>query len=140
MNKYKNVFTSVDNIEFSSKMEANVYEKLSNLKATGLIKDLVLQPKFLLQESFPSVYYDGKKEKIMKNKIREINYISDFTFIYKGKKFVLEVKGMMDQKYPIKKKIFLNKFGNEYFFMEIRRIRELKKLESIMDELLTHNP
>ena len=135
-NKYKNIKTVINGIPFSSLMEAKVYQKLLNLQEEGQISDLILQPPFVLQEAFNEKYYDGKKERIFEGKIREVKYISDFEFKYKNKTFVLEVKGMMDQKYPIKKKLFLKKYGQDYIFMEIRRVRELENIINIMDNLL----
>ena len=134
-NKYKNVKTTINGISFSSKMEAKVYEVLLSLKEKNIISNLILQPKFVLNESFRRIYYDSRKEKINTNQIREITYISDFSFIYKEKNFILEVKGMMDQKYPIKKKLFLSKYP-EILFLEIRRIRELNKIIEILDNLI----
>lgn len=136
LNKYKNVKTTINNIEFSSKMEGKVYECLLNLEKNNIIKELSLQPKFVLLDSFKGMYYDSKKEKIIDNKIREVTYISDFAFIYKNKKFVLEVKGMMDQKYPIKRKLFLHKYP-DILFLEIRRIRELNRIVDILDDLIS---
>lgn len=138
LNKYKNVKTVINGIEFSSKMESKVYECLLSLEKENIISNLILQPKYILLDSFKGIYYDSKSEKIKKGSVREVTYISDFSFVYKDKTFVLEVKGMMDQKYPIKRKLFLNKFKN-LLFIEIRRVRELSKIISLLDELLTQS-
>ena len=52
MNKYFNKKVMVDGIKFDSKKEANRYEQLKILKQSGLIKDLELQPVFVLQEAY----------------------------------------------------------------------------------------
>lgn len=134
-NKYGNKKTEVENITFSSAFEAKAYKVLLELKKNGLISNLILQPKFVLQDAFECAYYDGSVEKVKAGKLREITYVSDFSFEYKDKKIVLETKGMPDQKYPIKKKLFLYKY-NKYYFLEIRRVRELNKIVEILDDLL----
>ena len=70
MNKYFNKKTVVDGIQFDSKLEANRYCELKLLEKSGEIKDLKLQPKFLLQESFKK---NGKT-------YRKVEYIADFTY------------------------------------------------------------
>lgn len=46
-NKYSNKITLVDGIKFDSKAEAKRYKELKLMEQAGLIKSLVLQPKFL---------------------------------------------------------------------------------------------
>lgn len=117
--------------------EAKAYKILLGLERNGVICNLELQPKFILQNAFESIYYDGSVEKVKAGKLREITYVSDFLFEYKNQKIVLETKGMPDQKYPIKKKLFLNIYGKNYCFLEIRRVRELNKLIDILNILFT---
>ena len=70
MNKYYNQKTKIDGINFDSKAEAKRYQQLKLMEQAGSIKDLVLQPKFLLQDKF-----------IYKNKTyRKIEYIADFSY------------------------------------------------------------
>ncbi len=52
MNKYKNKKVTIGNITFDSKKEARRYEELKLMEKTGLISNLVLQPRFTLQEKF----------------------------------------------------------------------------------------
>ena len=58
-NKYGNKKNIVDGIKFDSQKEANRYLILKDMLICGEIKDLKLQPKFLLQDSFT---YKGKTE------------------------------------------------------------------------------
>ncbi|MDE6182522.1 MAG: DUF1064 domain-containing protein [Eubacteriales bacterium] len=70
MNKYNNKKIKIDGIKFDSKAEAKRYQQLKLMEQAGLIKDLVLQPKFLLQDKFR-----------YKNKTyRKIEYIADFSY------------------------------------------------------------
>ncbi|WP_285855652.1 DUF1064 domain-containing protein [Paenibacillus camelliae] len=92
-----------------------------------------MQPKFVLLEAFTTS--DGKKN-------QAITYIPDFKVIYDdGRQFVVDIKGMEDQKFPLKRKMFehrypeygslkvmkhVQKFGG---FITHEKYLELKKLE-----------
>ena len=108
--KYKAKKVIVDGITFDSKKEARRYQELKLLERAGVIKDLSLQPNFLLQDKFK---YKGKTE-------RKIEYIADFQYyIIKDKKWVIEdVKGFKTDVYKLKKKLFLKKYGEDYDFVE----------------------
>ena len=54
--KYRNVKTKYEGITFDSKRECERYKVLKAWQQKGLIKNLVLQPKFLIAES---VQLDG---------------------------------------------------------------------------------
>ena len=104
MTKYNNKKTVIDGIVFDSKKEALRYQDLKVLERVGLIKELILQPKFVLQESFVK---DGKK-------IRAIHYIADFIYIEGEKTVVEDVKGYRKVPvYLIKKKLFEYKYEIE---------------------------
>ena len=109
-NKYKNKKTTIDNITFDSKNESNRYLELKILLKSGLIKDLVLQPAFELQPKFK---YQGKTE-------RSITYKADFQYTEDGKTVVEDVKGFETKDFIIKRKLFLNKYGNDIDFRIIR--------------------
>lgn len=96
--KYKNIKVTIDGIKFDSTKEANRYVELKYLEKAGKIKDLVLQPKFLLQ---PSYKKNGKT-------IRKIEYVADFSYldIKTNKIYIEDVKGMKTDVYKLKKKIF----------------------------------
>ena len=108
--KYNAKKIVIDGIEFDSKKEAERYLELKMLEKAGKIKDLKLQPAFLLQEGF---YYRGKA-------IRQITYRADFEYVdEKGNKVVEDVKGVETPVYKLKKKLFLKKYSQIVF-------RELK--------------
>jgi len=110
--KYKNIKVFYDNVWFDSILEVTRYKKLSFLKYCEKIKDLRLQPKFLLQEK----YVDS-----MGNKHSAIYYIADFIYYdHDINKWVIEdVKGMRTAVYLIKKKLFLKILPDNTVFREI---------------------
>ena len=98
-NKYSNKKIIIDGITFHSRAEGNRYSELKLLEKKGLITDLELQPKFLLQESF----------KYNNETIRSIHYIADFKYIdIKTSQLIVEdQKGFKTKDYILKKKWFL---------------------------------
>lgn len=114
-NKY-NVGTSkkgkadrtVDGIVFMSKKESKRYIELKELDKEGKIKDLELQPRFVLQTSF--IDNEG-------NKHRAIEYRADFRYFDKKTKqtYVEDVKGMRTDIYKIKKKLLLYSYSDFLF-------------------------
>ncbi|MFA5013968.1 MAG: DUF1064 domain-containing protein [Actinomycetota bacterium] len=97
--KYHNQPTIKLGKVFDSRKEAGMYQTLQILEKCGKIKDLLLQPKFRLQEGY---MLNGKK-------IREINYIADFMFYdnENQKTRVIDCKGYRGiEVYRIKRKIF----------------------------------
>jgi hypothetical protein len=99
-NKYRACKTTVDNVTFHSRKEADRYLHLKMLQAQGIIKDLILQPKFVLQEGFKTV--EGEK-------IKPITYVADFQYTEceTGATIVEDVKGMKTKDYLLKRKLFL---------------------------------
>ena len=85
--KYKNKKTQVDMYVFDSIAESRRYKELALLERAGEIKDLQLQPRFLLQESFKK---NGKT-------YRKIEYVADFMYFQKGKNIVEDVKRNTDR-------------------------------------------
>ena len=100
--KYSNRKVNIDGITFDSKKEANRYKELKILENIGKISNLVLQPIYVLQESFE---YKGKK-------IRAIKYIGDFEYIElkTGNKVLEDTKGFKTKDYLIKVKLLKNKY------------------------------
>ena len=98
-NKYGNRKVEVDGILFDSKKEARRYNHLRLLESSGEIKELVLQPKFLLQDNF---IYKGKT-------YRKIEYIADFSYIRVNDDMLVieDVKGLKTDVFKIKQKIFI---------------------------------
>lgn len=109
--KFNAIKTIVDGIRFDSRKEAKRYQELKLLERAGEIEHLELQPRFLLQDKFT---LDGKTH-------RKIEYVADFKYwVIKEKRWIVEdVKGVKTQVYKLKKKIFLNKYGQVYKFYEI---------------------
>lgn len=108
--KYKAKKVVVDGITFDSKKEAGRYQELKLLERAGVIKGLVLQPRFLLQDKFK---YKGKTE-------RKIEYIADFKYLdtKTGKIVVEDVKGYPTETYKLKRKLFLKQYGDKFEFIE----------------------
>ena len=96
MNKYRNKKVIVDEKEFDSKREGNRYKELKLLERAREIKNLELQPRFLLQDSFKK---NGRT-------FRKIEYVADFKYIENGKTIVEDVKGMQTDVFKLKHKIF----------------------------------
>lgn len=110
--KYNAKKTIVDGHPFDSKREAERYCELKLFLKAGEIRNLELQPRFLLQEGF-----------IDKNEIKhkKIEYVADFFYIDKqGRNVVEDVKGVLTDVYKIKKKIFLKIYDEQYDFKEIK--------------------
>lgn len=109
--KYHNEPTTVRSIRFPSKKEAQRYEELMVLVRAGRIRKLKLQQDFTLQEGYKTE--DGER-------VRPIKYVADFTYERKvsdgngGVYWVFEVedaKGVRTEKYKLKKKMMLERFG-----------------------------
>jgi len=103
--KYNAKPVEFDGFKFDSKKEAKRYLELKMLERAGVISNLILQPKFLLQDSFK---YKGKTQ-------RAIFYIADFEYIKDGKRIVEDVKGVKTEVYKLKKKLFLKKYPQVEF-------------------------
>lgn len=111
-NKYNASKTVVDGIRFDSRAEARRYRELKLLQRAGEIKDLELQPSFLLIERFKCC---GKT-------YRDTRYIADFAYIEikTGLHVVEDVKGVETEVFRLKKKLFLKRYGNLYDFRVVR--------------------
>lgn len=96
--KYRNEKVYLDGIKFDSNREFQRYIELKTMLNAGLIKDLELQKRFVLQDGYEM---QGKK-------IRPITYVADFVYfdIEKNKTVVEDVKGMRTDVYKMKKKMF----------------------------------
>lgn len=103
--KYYAEKTEVDGIKFDSAKESKRYANLKLLERAGVIENLKLQPRFLLQEGFT---YNGHKE-------RKIEYVADFQYERNGQTIVEDVKGMKTEVYKLKRKLFLYKYRDIVF-------------------------
>lgn len=108
--KYKAKKTVIDEITFDSKSEARRYEELKLLEKGGAIKNLSLQPRFLLQEGFVNIH-TGNKE-------RAIEYVADFMYSEGSETIVEDCKGFKTSDYKIKRKLFLFKYQDKYKHIE----------------------
>lgn len=115
--KYNNTKIIIDNIKFDSKLEANFYVYLRD---NPDVHFLTLQNKYELQPKFKR----GKKT------IREINYIADFNFHYKGQNYVIDSKGMKTAVFLIKQKMLLYKHPDLNFYA----ISSVKKLKELLED------
>ena len=103
--KYYAEKTEIDGIKFDSAKESKRYANLKLLERAGVIENLKLQPRFLLQEGFT---YNGHKE-------RKIEYVADFQYERNGQTIVEDVKGMKTEVYKLKRKLFLYKYRDIVF-------------------------
>ena len=113
--KYRAFKATVGGITFDSGLEAKRYTQLKILETAGTIKNLQIQPKFRLMDSYK---YDGKT-------IRAIDYIADFMYEEDGKRIVEDVKGIRTKDYIIKSKLFIKKYILELEYVD--EFREMKK-------------
>lgn len=111
--KYNAVKTEVDGIKFDSAKESKRYASLRLLERAGVIENLKLQPRFLLQEGF---IYNGHKE-------CKIEYVADFQYERDGQTIVEDVKGMKTEVYKLKRKLFLYKY-RDIVFREVDKWEE----------------
>ena len=98
-NKFNAVPTKIDGYTFDSKVEAKRYRDLCLAVNSGDITDLVVHPKYLLQDGFK---YHGKK-------ILPITYTADFSYyeFTEGGSYVVEdVKGVQTALFKVKAKMF----------------------------------
>lgn len=110
--KYNAKKKVVDGHTFDSKREGERYCELKLLEKANEIRNLELQPRFLLQDGF--VDKEGNEHK-------KIEYVADFMYVDKDDKTVVEdVKGVLTEVYKIKKKMFLKIYDEQYDFREIK--------------------
>lgn len=103
-NKFHNKKVIHDGIKFASKSEGERYLELKERERQGEITNLLLQPKFVLQESFRK---NGEL-------FRAIHYVADFQYHTRDGVLVIEdVKGYMGYTTPefrLKRKLFESRY------------------------------
>ena len=104
-NKYHNSKVIYNGIKFDSKKERDRYITLKQLEKAGIIKELELQPKFLLLDT---IHYKSKT-------YPKTYYKADFKYFdnEKGKYIVEDVKSLItakDKAYRLKIKMLLTKY------------------------------
>jgi hypothetical protein len=102
---------TLDGITFASKAEMNRYAELLMMKRAGLISNLELQPRFILQEG----YQDGPV------KVLALEYVADFRYFEHRSGFAVveDVKGHKTEVYKLKRKLFRAKYP-EIDFREVK--------------------
>jgi len=118
-NKYGNKKTTVDGIKFDSLKESARYLELKQREKFGFIRNIELQPKYILQEKYRDS--EGKA-------IREIAYFADFKYYDIGqcREIVEDVKGspkFLDPIYKLKKKLLLYKY-RDLNFIEVYKVSQ----------------
>jgi hypothetical protein len=114
--KYHNKKEEIDGIVFDSKKESAVYLDLKGMKERGEIKDFQRQVRY---ELVPAQYEDrqsiDRKGRPITKQVcveRAVEYVADFRIEHlDGSVAVIDVKGMPDQKWPIKRKLMRYRYG-----------------------------
>lgn len=129
-----------DGISFKSKLEKIVY---LTLKEKGF--HVQYEPrKFILWQGFkPSVpFYNKDKStrllKLEKKKIVDITYTPDFIFQHNGWLVIIEAKGIENDVFPIKKKMFrkwLEDNHSKSIFFEVYTKRQLLQAVDVINTL-----
>ena len=101
-NKYGNKKVKVNGHTFDSQKEASRYKELKLMERAGVIKDLVLQPKF---ELIPTIRTERET-------LYKVSYYADFRYTdtKTGGVVVEDVKGYKTKEYILKKKMLLHKY------------------------------
>lgn len=135
--KIRNARESTFNgITFKSKLEESFYK---TLMAAGLEPDYELT-KFVLVEGFkPTVpFYNRSKSKVFRmdmTKVRDITYTPDFTILYNDTLFIIEAKGIENDTFPLKKKLFrrlLESMEMPCAYFEVHTKKELLEVIKII--------
>ena len=123
-------------IDFKSKLEMNVYKALLREGITPEYESIT----YILSDGIrPSVgfYERTRKQKFhyeMKP-IRAITYTPDFTFKYHDIQVIIEVKGIANDVYPVKKNLFRKKLEclpYRVLFFEIKSVKDIKECLEII--------
>lgn len=106
--KYRNVkvirVVDGETVKFPSKREARRFDELYLQYKGGAIQDLRLQQDFTLVEGYTRP--NGKR-------VRPMVYKADFVYLRNGKRIVEDAKGKRTEKYLMKRKLMLEKYGIE---------------------------
>lgn len=119
--------TKVDKygIHFRSKLECYTYEAFMN---AGI--SVEYEPKhFTLLEKFE---YNGEK-------IRPITYLPDFIGSYKGKKFIVECKGLMGDSFPLRYKLFKHYLKRHKSKARLYLVRNHKQVDEMIEDIKCKN-
>lgn len=129
-----------EGISFKSKLEKTVYLTLREHNLPALYEP----HKFILWQGFkPSVpfYNRDKVSRLLKlenKKLVDITYTPDFVFSYNGWLVIIEAKGLENDVFPLKKKLFrkwLEEHQPKSIFFEVYTKRQLLQAVSIIKNL-----
>lgn len=136
-----------NNIEFKSKLEVDCYKLLigSNLPFSYEGEKITILEGF---KPTITIYAPTKIQKGMyskdllqvTSKVRDITFLPDFLIIKDNYRIYFDVKGMPNDTYPIKKKLFLKELerrndGFKYMFFEPHSIYQMKQAIKIIQDL-----
>lgn len=142
--------TSLDGINFDSKLELRCYELLKennldfeyNKNTFTLLESFRLSNVHLYQAlgKQKNLHMQVNKDR-SKLKLRAINYTPDFVKRVENKIFIIETKGYQNDVYPYKLKLFLNQCHHltpeiEVYFFEPRNIRQIKQAIELVKMIL----
>jgi len=99
-------FRTFDGITFDSKAEMNRYAELLMLQRSRVIRELELQPEFVLVDPF---------QHPLLGKCRGMKYVADFRYRERGGYVVEDVKGHVTEVYRIKRMLLLHKYPDLNF-------------------------
>lgn len=129
--KIKNAKESIfKGIKFKSKLEESFFKILIDAGFNPGYESM----KFILMEGFkPTIPFfnrsKAKKEYVLDmNKIRDITYTPDFTLLYNDVLFIIEAKGIENDTFPLKKKLFrklIESLKVPCVYFEVRTKKEL---------------
>lgn len=130
--------TTFNGITFKSKLEESFYKTL--LQAGFSVNYEFL--KFTIIDGFtPTVpFYNRSKSRIFRKdmaKVRAITYTPDFTFTYNGILFIIEAKGIENDVFPLKRKLFrrfLESMEMPCMYFEVHTKKELLQVIDIIHE------
>ena len=103
MTKYNNQRIKQDGYIFDSKAENRRYNELKLLYQAGAIYKLVIHPRYTLLDPF----------EVKGIRYRSIVYEGDFEYVENGKRICEDVKGKVTAVFALKKKLFINRYGDE---------------------------
>ncbi|MEN6623827.1 MAG: DUF1064 domain-containing protein [Smithella sp.] len=109
--KMQSVECVVDGIKFQSRLEGRRYVQLKQMEQAGLIKNLELQPKFLIQ--------DTERDPYTHKKLRPIHYIGDFLYVDTAteQKICEDTKGMETELFRVKWKLVIPRYPKIKFVL-----------------------
>lgn len=137
--KVKNAsLTQYNNISFKSKLERDCYIKLSEEGFNPVYEKNRYTLVSPIKLKYGTLYSKRKKLLCKNTSIRELTYTPDFEFEYKGVMVFYDAKGIPNDSYPIKKKLFLHYLETlkiPYIFFEPHNNSQVEQSIAILYEL-----